>query len=106
MINKLIQDILTPLGVPVSFQTYSGSEKTYITFFSYNEQGEDWAENKEIATAFYIQVDIWSKTDYVNLEVKIRQSMNSIGFNRVTAQELYESDTKTFHKALRFCYVN
>lgn len=106
MINKLIKDTLSSLGVPVSFQTYSGNEKTYITFFSYNEQGEEWAENKEIATCFYVQVDIWSKFDYVKLEEKIKQAMEPVGFRRVSAQELYESDTKTFHKALRFVYVN
>jgi hypothetical protein len=106
VINKLIKDTLSPLGVHVSFQTYSGNEKTYITFFSYNEQGQEWAENKEIATCFYVQVDIWSKSDYVKLEEKVKQAMEKAQFKRISAQELYESDTKTFHKALRFAYVS
>lgn len=104
-INKLIKDTLNILGVPVSFQTYKGSEKTYITYFCYNEQGEAWAENKEIATGFYIQVDVWSKTDYTELVEMVMTTMLAAGFTRTIAQDLYENDTQIYHKTMRFVYV-
>ncbi len=105
MINSLIVTTLTPLGVPVSFQKYSGAATTYITFFCYNEQGEEWAENKEIATGFYVQVDVWSKGDYSVLADQVEVAMIVAGFIRTSAQDLYESDTQIFHKAVRFVYV-
>jgi len=107
MINSLVMTKLKLLGVPVSFRTYSGKASTYITFFCYNEQGEDWAENSEIATGYSIQVDIWSKGDYSDLAVQVRIALETVGFKRTTAQDLpYEPDTALFHKALRFSYIS
>jgi hypothetical protein len=105
-INKLIKDTLTPLGYPVGFRTYEGKETTYITFFVYLETGENWAENEEINTGYYIQVDVFSGGDYIDLVNSVQEAMLAAGFKRTTAQDLYESDTKTFHKAIRFSYVD
>ena len=103
--NKLIIDTLKPLGVPVAFQKYSGSELTYITFFIYNEQGELWADNAEIQTGYYVQVDVWSKTDYTTLVADVIIEMENIGFIRSYATDLYENDTNTYHKSIRFSYT-
>lgn len=105
-ILKKVKDSLASITVPVSFQVYLGSETTYITYFCYNEQGEEWAENEEIATGYSVQVDIWSKTDYTTLVGQVTAAMLAAGFTRASSQDLYESDTKTYHKALRFVYVN
>ena len=88
MINSILVKALKPLGVPVSWQTYSGTSSSYITFFCYNEQGVAWAENEEIATGYYVQVDLWSKSgddsslvDQVKstLEIEGLQTNNSAG---------------------------
>ena len=105
-VNKLIKDSLSSLTVPVSFQTYAGTLTTYITFFCYNEQGEAWAEDQEVATGFYVQVDVWSKDDYTTLAGQVQAAMIAAGFSRTTSADLYESDTKIFHRALRFVYVD
>lgn len=74
----------------------------YIEYLIYDENGEEWAENKEIATSYYVQVDIFSKTDYTDLENKIKEKMESAGFDRTSSADLFEQDTQYFHKALRF----
>ena len=102
MINKLVVEALKPLKVPVSFQKYKGKENTYITFFNYLEQGEQYADNEEKATCFYIQVDVWSKNDYTELVEKVKNAMKAAGFMRTSAADLFESDTKIYHKAIRF----
>ncbi|HEX9060410.1 MAG TPA: hypothetical protein VF941_09545 [Clostridia bacterium] len=104
-VNKLIIDTLKPLNTPVSFQAYSGTASTYITFFIYNELGEAYSENKEKATGFYVQVDIWSKTDYTQLAKDVKTAMENAGFKRTSGADLYESETETYHKAIRFVYV-
>ena len=106
MINSLIVQALKPLDVPVSFQKYSGRENTYITFFSYLEQGEQYADNEEKAVGYYIQVDIWSKNDYTELAEKVKSRMKAAGFIRTSAADLFEKDTKIYHKALRFFYLD
>ena len=103
--NKLIIEILKPLGVPVAFQKYDGKEPTYITFFIYNEQGEAWSDDSEIITGYYVQVDVWSKSDYMALVDNVIIAMQNEGFIRSYAADLYESDTQTYHKAIRFNYM-
>ena len=105
-IHKLIHDTLTPLNVPVNLQTYSGKAPMYITYHVYDEMGEEWAENEEIATGYYIQVDVWSAGDYLILVDNVKAAMKAAGFKRDYAQDFYENDTKIFHKAIRFNYID
>ncbi|MVX64226.1 hypothetical protein GKZ28_11045 [Clostridium chromiireducens] len=102
MINKLVIQALKPLKIPVSFQRYSGKDSTYITFFNYLEQGEQYADNEEKATGYYVQVDVWSKSDYTEVVEKVENYMKAAGFTRTSAADLFEEDTKIYHKAMRF----
>lgn len=104
-LNKLIMDTLKPTGVPVSFQTYTGTASTYITFFEYNQNAALNADDEEITTNYSIQVDIWSKGDYTSIVKQAKDLMKQAGFRRTTETELYEPDTKIFHKVLRFSFV-
>lgn len=106
MINKLIMDTLKPLNLPVANLRYAGAASTYITFFCYNEQGEAWAENKEIVTGFYMQVDVWSKGDFMAIVDQVKALLEEAGLSRTYATEMFEDDTKIYHKVLRFVYVN
>ena len=102
--NTLIINTLKPIGVPVTFQNYAGKETTYITFFTYLEQGEEFADDEEIVTGHYIQVDVWSKGNYMEVVNEVKERMKQAGFRRRSEYELYEKDTKIFHKVLRFVY--
>lgn len=102
--NKLIIDTLEPIGVPVALQTYTGKETTYITFFTYLAQGEQFADDEEIVTGHYIQVDVWSKGNYVDVVDEVKNRMKQAGFRRRLEHDLYENDTKIYHKVLRFVY--
>jgi len=103
--NKLIVDTLKPLNVPIAFQKYSGTASTYITFFIYNEQGEAWADDAEIQTGYYVQVDVWSKSDYTTVVNDVITAMQNEGFIRTYASDLYESAANIYHKAIRFNYM-
>lgn len=103
--NKLIIETLKPLNIPVKFQIYSGSSTPYITFFTTNEVGELYADDKEIATSRYIQLDIFSKESYTELVNKTNKLMKKNGFiRRPAGPEIYEHDTKLYHKILRFFF--
>ncbi|KMY59955.1 hypothetical protein L0P96_08465 [Anoxybacillus flavithermus] len=104
-LNKMIIDTLKPLGVPVAFQTYEGKEKTYITFFEYNQFSALNADDEEQQTAHFFQIDIWSKTDYTDLAKQVKERMIAAGFRRTSEVDLFEQETKTYHKAIRFSYV-
>lgn len=104
-LNSLIMSTLTPIGVPVTFQTYTGAATTYITFFEYNQQGALFADDTEQETRYSVQIDVWSKGNYKNLVEQVRALMTSTGFIRNSEAELYEDDTKVFHKVFRFYYA-
>lgn len=105
MINKLVLDTLKPLGVPVGFQKYSGKEQTYITFHEYHQNGEAFDEDIESFSGHYIQVDVWSKTDYTDLVDNIRALLLSAGFHRLEEADFYEPDTGFYHKGLKFYFL-
>lgn len=103
--NKLIISTLKPLGIPVSFQYYNGLETTYITFFCYNDQVELYADDEELATGYYIQLDVFSKGKYLEIVKQVNKLMKDVGFiKRPSGPELYEEGTKLYHKPLRFFY--
>lgn len=104
-INKLIIDTLQPLNIPVSFLTYGGTGTTYITFSPYLTVGEGFSEDEEELTGHYIQLNVFSKTDYTNIVVEVKQSLKSIGFKKTSEIDLYEDDTKLFHKGIRYVYL-
>lgn len=74
----------------------------YIEFEVIDEYGSEYADDKEIATTYMVQVDIFSKSDYYELEKAVRKNMSIAGFNRDMAVDLYEQDTGLYHKAMRF----
>ncbi|GIN60534.1 hypothetical protein J27TS8_05270 [Robertmurraya siralis] len=105
-LNSLIISTLKPLGVPVEPLNYDGNEDTYITFFEFNQTSQTRADDKEIKTKHSIQVDIWSNGDYTNLTKQVKNLLISVGFVRRMETETFEEETKTYHKVLRFNYVN
>ncbi len=108
-IKKLVKDTLSDTDIlnltadkKVYFLHAENPKPPYVEYEIFDENGEEWAENKEIATNYYVQVDIFSKKDYVDLENKIKEIMINAGFNRSMCADLYENDTQLFHKAMRF----
>jgi len=104
-INKIVLDALAPVGVPVAFQKYSGTENTYITFHEYLQNGEDFSDDQEDQTGHYIQIDIWSKTDYTALVTTVKSLLLATGFHRLNEADFYEPDTGIYHKGLKFFYL-
>lgn len=105
-LNQLIISTLAPTGIPVTFQSYTGNATTYITFFEYNQQGALFADDTEQRTRYSVQVDVWSKGNYAELVEQVRTLMLDAGFFRNSEGELYENDTRTYHKYFRFYYAN
>lgn len=106
-IYNVLKTTLASLTVPCVPITYGGPETTYITYLQYNKKGSAFAETtKEMAKDYHAQVDIYSKTLEVELEEQVEALLTNSGFCEITAQDLYESETKTFHTAISCTYVD
>ncbi|NBI30736.1 hypothetical protein [Chengkuizengella marina] len=101
-INSIVINALKDISIPVAFQNYTGSEKIYITFFEYNQTSALNTDDEEQRTAHYIQVDVWSNTDYTNIVDQVKERMKLEDFSRTSEADFYEKDTSIFHKAIRF----
>lgn len=103
LMNKEITDLTADKRVYLIHAT--NPNPPYVTYTFIDEYGEEFAENEEIATNYNIQIDIFSKGDYTEIENKIKEIMKSNGFYRTSAYGFYEDDTGLYHKAIRFIYT-
>lgn len=101
-VNETVVTALQSLDVPVVFQYYAGNEDTYITFFSYLDQPEQHADDTEVSIGHYVQVDVWSKSDYTDLVSEVQERLKEVGFRRINGYDLYEEDLKIYHKTMRY----
>lgn len=101
-IHREVLQALQDIGVPVRFQTYTGAADPYITFFTYLDKPEQHADDTELATGYYVQVDVWSKGDYTELVKTIHEKMLAASFSKQSFYDLYEDDVQMHHKAMRF----
>lgn len=90
---------LSPLGIPVEHLIYTGAEKTYAVFQRYNLQGTAYSEGKEIATAYYVQLDIFGPSDVTDLADTAQILLTDAGAIRIGGQSMYENDTELYHES-------
>lgn len=74
----------------------------YITFFELTNFGSLYTDDEEAASEIHFQIDIWSKGNTGPIAQEVDKSMKDLGFGRTSSADLYEDETKTFHKALRY----
>lgn len=110
--KKFLRDVLRDTEIlsltadkDVYFVHATNAKTPYLEYQIIGEYGEAYAENKEVATNYTVQVDIFSVGDYTSLENKVKEKMIKAGFNRANGADLYEQETKLYHKAMRFTYT-
>lgn len=105
-----IKTALTPLDIPVkrlglSKEDTEKNYQQYIIITEYNQQGELFADDEEIATTHSIQISLFTKLNYVETAKQIKSLLNEVGFVRTSEYESYEDMTGYYHKVIRFYYV-
>ena len=78
---------------------------THITFCELNDRTGEVSDDEEESIIHHIQVDIWSKRDDWTLKKEVRKLMAKSEFGYIDGEDFFETDTKIYHKALRFNYV-
>lgn len=73
-----------------------------ITFFEYVNYDNEFADDEEIGSLIAVQVDIWHMVSTTAIAKAVDKAMKAAGFRRTSAADLYEDDTKVFHKGLRY----
>jgi hypothetical protein len=102
-LNSLILSTLAPIK-DVSFRVYKGSSTTYVTFFEVIDVPKLHADDELKKTETTIQVDVWSKGNFIPLVTQVKQLMKDAGFSYGGGRDFYETDTKLYHYALTYRY--
>lgn len=76
----------------------------YIEYRILGDYERNFAGNKNLTELYLIQVDVFSKGSYKNLVSVIKTVLKEKNYTYVDGVELYEEDTKLYHKAMRFKY--
>jgi cation transport regulator ChaC len=103
-LNSLIINTLQPLNVPVAFLVYTGTTRPYITFLELDQRSAFDCDDEEKETGHTIQVDVFHTGNYNSLVESVKQKLKEVGFTRTNEQDFYETDTKLYHKVIRFSY--
>ena len=97
-------DLLALLGGAHIYQLKApeGLDK-YITLFELTNFDSAWADNTAFMAEVHVQVDVWVKAASTSpIAAEVDKTMKYLGFKRTGSTDLYEDDTKIFHKALRY----
>lgn len=76
-----------------------------ITFFELNNMDTQGADNENYASSISIQIDIWDKKPPNLIAKEVDRVMKSLGFFRFGTADIFEEDTKIYHKGLRYRIV-
>ncbi len=75
-----------------------------LSYFEVDNVGNLFADNQEIGSEIVFQIDLWCKSalSSSNYALAVDSVMAGLDFARITAQDLYEIDSKIYHKAMRY----
>lgn len=76
----------------------------YIEYEVYDKKYADYSGGEHKSEIHLIQVDIFSKGDYSSIEDAVEEVLHEKGYKFIQSADLYEQDTKLYHKAMRFNY--
>ena len=101
--NAEIENVLSALGVPVSFMFYEGNAETYITYMQLDKDNTLACEDEVIACVQYYDFDVYSKSNFLNTITNLINLMTAAGWTYQPSRDspdLYERDTKYYHKTI------
>lgn len=103
-IDTQLGTLLDDLDIEYFYGWYDEDiNNTHVTFTVISDEEDNFADDDAESINYLMQVDIWSKENMEDLKKEIKKCMKSIDnctYN--DGADLYEIDTKIYHKALRF----
>lgn len=80
------------------------SKKPAISYYEMDNSMSSKADDEEYSSNIAIQVDIWAKSSSKcsKLAIEVNSKMEELEFERTLALDLFENETKIYHKTMRF----
>lgn len=89
--------------IPVSFMHYKGNKTTFITFMEVDKYPRLMADDECEYSAPRYDIDIFTKGSFIDILAEVKRRLISAGWTWVEdTEDMYEADTKFFHKVSTF----
>lgn len=103
-IEKIFENfIVDEKLIPIAYAQYFGGESIYLTYYTWAENPELFADNDYHEEVCHCTIDIWSKENFKNVLEAVKQKLKQ---NNLTwtgnGPEMYEADTGFFHVPVNF----
>ena len=105
--NELIEQLLADFIIPVSFLFYDGNAPDYVTYQQTDSDNVLAADNAIRNYVDYYDFDIFSKGNYFTYIEALTERLTAGGFILQPSRcsgDMYEKDTKYYHKTLCFAH--
>lgn len=75
-----------------------------ISYYEMDNSMSSKADDEEYSSNIAIQIDIWAKSSSKcsSLAIEVNDKMEELDFERTLALDLFEQETKIYHKTMRF----
>ena len=79
-------------------------KKTVISYYEMDNSVASKADDDEYSSNIAIQIDIWAKSSSQcsKIAVQVNEKMKKLEFERTLSLDLFEQETKIYHKTMRF----
>ena len=104
-LKSILGDAVTvgEASAPVAHLRYKGKETTYVTWTITGENPALSADNSPLYSVVAVDVDAFSKGNYLALVAEIKRLMLEHDWVWVgDSPEMYEEDTELYHKTISF----
>lgn len=104
-IKLILGESITVKGeeIPVAHLRYQGNSKKYVTWTITGEEPALSANDEVLCSICSLDVDIFSEGNYLDIIKAIKQIMKNNDWVWVgDSTEMYEEDTKLYHKTCSF----
>ena len=104
IIEKAFENfVVDGIKIPISPIKYKGDSTTYLTYYTYLEQPEGFADDNPIVSGTYGTIDIFSKGNFKKIKKEVKKILKEQGFTWTGDEaETYEEDTGLFHVPVNF----
>ena len=88
----------------VAFLNYSGESDTYLTYYTWLDEPDNFYDDEHHAEIAYGTIDIFSKGNFKDILKGVKNKLKENGFTWTdNGPENFEKDTGYYHVPVNFC---
>ena len=108
-INPLIESAFKDFSInkkriPIAFLSYTVKAETYLTYYTWQEQPENFYDDDYHAEIAYGTIDIFSKGNFKDILKDVKTKLRENGFTWTdNGPGTFERETGYYHVPVNFC---